>query len=77
MCKFARGLRVGKRVFQGDVIGYVGATGYATGPHLDFRVKHYGKYINPLKIKSTPLKPLPKDELALFKQKNFTLHHGS
>ncbi|WP_461834687.1 peptidoglycan DD-metalloendopeptidase family protein [Desulfothermus sp.] len=69
MCRFAKGLRVGKRVFQGEVIGYVGSTGYATGPHLDFRVKHYGKYINPLKIKSTPLKPLPKRELALFKEK--------
>ncbi|GAB6163855.1 M23 family metallopeptidase [Desulfothermus naphthae] len=69
MCRFAKGLKVGKRVLQGEIIGYVGATGYATGPHLDFRVKYHGKYINPLKIKSTPLKPLPKQEMARFQEK--------
>lgn len=69
MCRFAKGLKVGKRVLQGEIIGYVGATGYATGPHLDFRVKYHGKYINPLKIKSTPLKPLPKQEMARFQKK--------
>ncbi|MCD6526094.1 MAG: peptidoglycan DD-metalloendopeptidase family protein [Desulfuromonas sp.] len=58
MCKFARGMKKGKRVHQGDVIGYVGMTGLATGPHLDFRVFHNGKAINPLKIKSTPSKPV-------------------
>ncbi len=67
MCRFARGIKKGVRVKQGEVIGYVGATGYATGPHLDFRVKHYGKFINPLKIKSIPLRPLSPAELARFK----------
>ncbi len=69
MSRFAKDIYVGKKVRQGEIIGYVGATGYATGPHLDFRVKYHGRYINPLKIKSEPLKPLSKEELALFKKK--------
>lgn len=47
---FASGAKKGSRVRQGQVIGYVGATGYATGPHLDFRLKQNGKYINPSKV---------------------------
>lgn len=68
MCRFARGLRVGKRVKQGETIGYVGATGYATGPHLDFRMKKNGKYVNPLKIKSPPVEPVPEKDLPHFKK---------
>jgi murein DD-endopeptidase MepM/ murein hydrolase activator NlpD len=45
---FARGLSVGKRVDQKEVIGYVGDTGTATAPHLDFRLLHHGKPVNPL-----------------------------
>jgi murein DD-endopeptidase MepM/ murein hydrolase activator NlpD len=55
---FAKGMHVGKRLKQGDLIGYVGATGLATGPHLDFRVFRNGVAINPLKIKSEPAKPV-------------------
>lgn len=55
---YAKGMSVGKRLKQGDLIGYVGATGLATGPHLDFRVYRNGVAINPLKIKSTPAKPV-------------------
>ena len=55
---FAKGISVGKKLKQGDLIGYVGATGLATGPHLDFRVFRNGVAINPLKIKSTPAKPV-------------------
>lgn len=55
---FAKGMSVGKRLKQGDLIGYVGATGLATGPHLDFRVFRNGVAINPLKIKSEPAKPV-------------------
>jgi len=55
---FAKGMAVGKRLKQGDLVGYVGATGLATGPHLDFRVYKNGVAINPLKIKSTPAKPV-------------------
>ncbi|TLS65114.1 M23 family metallopeptidase, partial [Mariprofundus erugo] len=51
---FAKGIHVGQRLKQGDLVGYVGATGLATGPHLDFRVYRNGLAINPLKMKSTP-----------------------
>lgn len=51
LSRFARGVRAGRRVGQGDVIAYVGSTGLSSGPHLDFRVKQGGKPLNFLKIK--------------------------
>jgi len=64
---FAKGIKVGKHVKQGELIGYVGATGLATGPHLDFRVYKNGKAINPLSIKSTPAKPVDSVNMQEFK----------
>ena len=45
---FAKGIRAGAHVEQGQVIGRVGATGAATGPHLDYRLKRNGAFVNPL-----------------------------
>lgn len=52
LSRFAKGLKAGSKVRQGDVIGYVGMTGLASGPHLDYRVREGGKWINPLKLRS-------------------------
>lgn len=53
---FAKNIRKGKKVLQGQIIGYVGSTGLATGPHLDFRFFKNNYPINPVKIKSPPTK---------------------
>lgn len=64
--KFARGIKKGRRVRQGQVIAYVGTTGMSTGPHLDYRIFKNGKAINPLKMKSTPSKPIAKASREAF-----------
>ena len=66
LSKYAPGLKVGSRVSQGQLIGYVGATGTATGPHLDFRVFQNGKAINPLSLNSPASEPLDKKYLDAF-----------
>jgi murein DD-endopeptidase MepM/ murein hydrolase activator NlpD len=63
--RFRSGQHVGSYVKQGDVIGYVGSTGYATGPHVDYRIKKHGKYLNPLRFRS-PSKKLPKKVMPDF-----------
>jgi murein DD-endopeptidase MepM/ murein hydrolase activator NlpD len=63
----ARGIRSGARVKQKDLIGYVGSTGLATGPHLDYRIKVNGRFVNPLKMVSPPVEPVKPEYLADFK----------
>ena len=59
LSKYGKDIAVGKRVSQGQVIGYVGSTGASTGPHLDFRVWKGGTPIDPLKMVSPPVEPVP------------------
>ena len=62
--KIRKGIRPGARVAQGDVIGYVGATGRATGPHLDFRIKKENRFVNPLRVNVPRKGGIPKQLLA-------------
>ncbi len=65
---FAKGIKKGTSVKQGDIIGYVGSTGYATGPHLDFRMKKNGKLINPLQALSPRDTPVNKKNIDSFRK---------
>ena len=67
LSKYAKGLKAGQRVRQGEVIGYVGSTGRSTGPHLDFRVWKNGTPINPLKMDSPPAEPLKEANMPAFR----------
>lgn len=67
LSRFAKGLTRGTKVTQGQVIGYVGMTGLATGPHLDYRVSENGKWLNPLQLKSITPDPLRGASLTHFR----------
>lgn len=63
---YAKSIRKGSRVTQGQLIGYVGSTGVSTGPHLDYRVWRNGKPVNPLKITQEPAEPITKANRKTF-----------
>ena len=65
---YAKGMRNGSTVSQGQVIGYVGKTGLATGPHLHYEFHVNGTHIDPLSHKLPTADPIPKSEMARFKQ---------
>jgi murein DD-endopeptidase MepM/ murein hydrolase activator NlpD len=69
MSRIARGIKSRVKVKQGDIIGYVGSTGLATGPHLCYRFWKNGRQINPLKEDIPSVGPVKKDDLQNFNQK--------
>jgi murein DD-endopeptidase MepM/ murein hydrolase activator NlpD len=58
----------GRRVAQGTVLGAVGATGLATGPHLDYRMVRSGRFVDPLRLQMPPAEPVARSERAAFRQ---------
>lgn len=66
MQKFAAGIHAGAQVKQGQVIGYIGSTGLATGPHVCFRFWKNNKQVNHLRLKFPPTKALEKEELPAY-----------
>ncbi len=70
MSRFAKGMKVGKQIEQGDVIGYVGMTGLATGPHLHYEFREKGVHKDPMKLN------LPKAEPVARRYKSQFLAHS-
>jgi murein DD-endopeptidase MepM/ murein hydrolase activator NlpD len=65
---FAKGLRAGARVDQGQLVGYVGSTGWSTGPHLDYGIKLNGTPVNPLKLDMPKGAPLTEEKMQKFEE---------
>jgi murein DD-endopeptidase MepM/ murein hydrolase activator NlpD len=64
--RYADGLRVGSRVKRKQVVGFVGSTGLATGPHVHYDLKKDGKPVNPNRLRTPPAKPIPAAQFAEF-----------
>ena len=68
LSRFAKGLRHGQRISQGEVIGYVGMTGVATGPHLHYEFRIDGQQRDPLRVALPDSKPIPASQMAAFQE---------
>lgn len=69
MSRFARGIRTGQRVRQGQTIGYVGKSGLATGPHLHYEFRVNGVHRDPLTVPLPKAEPLPPQHMPDFREK--------
>lgn len=66
MSAYVKGMRVGDRVTQGQVVGYVGSTGFSTGNHVHFSMTDHGKYVDPATVDAPDGEPLPESMMAAF-----------
>lgn len=73
LSRFADNIKDGAKVRQKQIIGYVGATGNATGPHLDYRIAKNGVFANPFNVKFNPRSQLTGTQLVLFRQNHQSL----
>ena len=73
LSRYAKGLRVGSKVTQGQIIGRVGRSGVATGPHLHYEFRIDGVHQNPVKLRFPSLNPLRYAELADFRQQTWPM----
>lgn len=75
LSRFAGGMRKGKRVQQCDLIGYVGATGLAMGPHLHYEMRRGGRAINSLAVKNVAGNPVPLAQMSEFRKMTQTINN--